>query len=162
MMLLAMIVGLWPDWAPMSAKSLPMESKLPDQLFPSNATYFLPDLYPVRWYHSGDVFVKYVVKDNISEGVVTQCYMPCRVKTRALPPTMLDFGRAVRRRSDSAVLVGPEALDCVPDGAAIGSNISRLAHLNYKNTHTPVALLRSRGGPAAIFKAPITGVLFLE
>ena len=53
--------------------------------------------------------------------------------------------------------VGPEA-PIVLTGAAIGSNVGRIARLNYK--HTTLLLCCGAGAAlAAIFKAPITGVV---
>ena len=55
--------------------------------------------------------------------------------------------------------VGPEA-PIVLTGAAIGSNVGRIARLNYK--HTTLLLCCGAGAAlAAIFKAPITGVVFV-
>ena len=55
--------------------------------------------------------------------------------------------------------VGPEA-PIVLTGAAIGSNVGRLARLNYRNT-TLMLCCGAGAAIAAIFKAPITGVVFV-
>ena len=55
--------------------------------------------------------------------------------------------------------VGPEA-PIVLTGAAIGSNIGKLARLNYKNI-TLLLCCGAGAAVAAIFKAPITGVVFV-
>ena len=117
--------------------------------FPVEQSHFLFLFYPVIGIILASLFVKYVVKDNISEGVTRVLYAMSRKNSYIAShncwtsvvggATTIGFGGSV----------GPEA-PIVLTGAAIGSNISRLAHLNYKNTTL-----------AAIFKAPITGVVFV-
>ena len=127
--------------------------------FPVEQSHFLFLFYPVIGIILASLFVKYVVKDNISEGVTRVLYAMSRKNSYIAShncwtsvvggATTIGFGGSV----------GPEA-PIVLTGAAIGSNISRLAHLNYKNT----ALLLGCGAGAAlaaIFKAPITGVVFV-
>ncbi len=55
--------------------------------------------------------------------------------------------------------VGPEA-PIVLTGAAIGSNVGKLARLNYRNI-TLLLCCGAGAALAAIFKAPITGVVFV-
>ena len=55
--------------------------------------------------------------------------------------------------------VGPEA-PIVLTGAALGSNVAKLAKLNYKNI-TLLLCCGAGAAVAAIFKAPITGVVFV-
>jgi CIC family chloride channel protein len=55
--------------------------------------------------------------------------------------------------------VGPEA-PIVLTGAALGSNVGKLAKLNYKNI-TLLLCCGAGAAVAAIFKAPITGVIFV-
>lgn len=127
--------------------------------FPVEQSHFLFLFYPVIGIILASLFVKYVVKDNISEGVTRVLYAMSRKNSYIAShncwtsvvggATTIGFGGSV----------GPEA-PIVLTGAAIGSNISRLAHLNYKNT---TLLLCCGAGAAlvAIFKAPITGVVFV-
>ena len=99
------------------------------------------------------------MRDNISEGVTRVLYAMSRRDSR-IPPhncwtsivggaTTIGFGGSV----------GPEA-PIVLTGAAIGSNVGRLARLNYRNT-TLMLCCGAGAAIAAIFKAPITGVVFV-
>lgn len=105
------------------------------------------------------LFVKHIVRDNISEGVTRVLYAMSRKGSR-IPShncwtsivggaTTIGFGGSV----------GPEA-PIVLTGAAIGSSIGKLARLNYKNI-TLLLCCGAGAAIAAIFKAPITGVVFV-
>ncbi|WP_295936772.1 chloride channel protein [uncultured Alistipes sp.] len=116
-------------------------------------------VYPAIGIILATLFVKYIVRDNISEGVTRVLYAMSRRNSR-LPrhncwtsivggATTIGFGGSV----------GPEA-PIVLTGAAIGSNVGQLARLNYKNT-TLLLCCGAGAALAAIFKAPITGVVFV-
>ncbi|MFR9523544.1 MAG: chloride channel protein [Rikenellaceae bacterium] len=127
--------------------------------FPNNESHILYLFYPIVGIILVTLFVKHFVRDNISEGVTRVLYAISRkgsnIKSHnnwtsiAASATTLGFGGSV----------GPEA-PIVLTGASIGSNVGKLARLNYKNT---TLLLCCGAGAAlsAIFKAPITGVLFV-
>ena len=127
--------------------------------FPVDSAHILFLIYPAVGIILATLFVKYIVRDNISEGVTRVLYAMSRRNSRIARhncwtsivggATTIGFGGAV----------GPEA-PIVLTGAAIGSNIGRLARLNYK--HTTLLLCCGAGAAlAAIFKAPITGVVFV-
>ncbi len=127
--------------------------------FPVDSAHFLFLIYPAVGIILATLFVKYIVRDNISEGVTRVLYaMSSRNSHIARHncwtsvvggATTIGFGGSV----------GPEA-PIVLTGAAIGSNVGRLARLNYK--HTTLLLCCGAGAAlAAIFKAPITGVVFV-
>ena len=127
--------------------------------FPVDSAHFLLLIYPAVGIILATLFVKYIVRDNISEGVTRVLYAMSRRNSRIARhncwtsivggATTIGFGGSV----------GPEA-PIVLTGAAIGSNIGRLARLNYK--HTTLLLCCGAGAAlAAIFKAPITGVVFV-
>lgn len=129
------------------------------QWFPVDSAHFLFLVYPVVGIVLASLFVKYIVRDNISEGVTRVLYAMSRRNSRIAAhncwtsvvggATTIGFGGSV----------GPEA-PIVLTGAAIGSNVGRLARLNYK--HTTLLLCCGAGAAlAAIFKAPITGVVFV-
>lgn len=116
-------------------------------------------IYPGIGIVLATLFVKYIVKDNISEGVTRVLYAMSSRGSRIAGhncwtsvvggATTIGFGGSV----------GPEA-PIVLTGAAIGSNVGKLAKLNYRN----ITLLLCCGAGAAvasIFKAPITGVVFV-
>lgn len=127
--------------------------------FPVDSAHILFLIYPAVGIILATLFVKYIVRDNISEGVTRVLYVMSRRNSRIARhncwtsivggATTIGFGGSV----------GPEA-PIVLTGAAIGSNIGRLARLNYK--HTTLLLCCGAGAAlAAIFKAPITGVVFV-
>ena len=127
--------------------------------FPVDSAHFLFLIYPAVGIILATLFVRYIVRDNISEGVTRVLYAMSRRNSHIAPhncwtsivggATTIGFGGSV----------GPEA-PIVLTGAAIGSNIGRLARLNYK--HTTLLLCCGAGAAlAAIFKAPITGVVFV-
>lgn len=127
--------------------------------FPVNEGNFLFLVYPAVGIILATLFVKYIVKNNISEGVTRVLYAMSSKGSRITShncwtsivggATTIGFGGSV----------GPEA-PIVLTGAAIGSNVGRLARLNYK--HSTLLLCCGAGAAlAAIFKAPITGVVFV-
>lgn len=127
--------------------------------FPANEAQFLFLIYPVIGIVLATLFVKYIVKDEISEGVTRVLYAMSRKDSRIAPhncwssvvggATTIGFGGSV----------GPEA-PIVLTGAAIGSNIGKAAKLNYKEL-TLLLCCGAGAAVAAIFKAPITGVVFV-
>ena len=101
--------------------------------FPVDSAHFLFLVYPAVGIILATLFVRYVVRDNISEGVTRVLYAMSRRDSRIARhncwtsivggATTIGFGGSV----------GPEA-PIVLTGAAIGSNVGRLARLNYKYT----------------------------
>lgn len=127
--------------------------------FPANEAQFLFLIYPAIGIILATLFVKYVVKDHISEGVTRVLYAMSRKDSRIAShncwtsivggATTIGFGGSV----------GPEA-PIVLTGAAIGSNVGKVAKLNYKEL-TLLLCCGAGAAVAAIFKAPITGVVFV-
>ena len=127
--------------------------------FPVDRAQFLYLIYPAIGIILATLFVKYVVKDQISEGVTRVLYAMSRTDSRIKRhncwssiiggATTIGFGGSV----------GPEA-PIVLTGAAIGSNVGKLAKLNYKEL-TLLLCCGAGAAVAAIFKAPITGVVFV-
>ena len=119
--------------------------------FPVDSAHILFLIYPAVGIILATLFVKYIVRDNISEGVTRVLYAMSRRNSRIARhncwtsivggATTIGFGGSV----------GPEA-PIVLTGAAIGSNIGRLARLNYKHT----TLLLCCGAVLAVLR----GVLF--
>ena len=127
--------------------------------FPVDSAHFLYLIYPAVGIILATLFVRYIVRDNISEGVTRVLYAMSRRNSRIAShncwtsvvggATTIGFGGSV----------GPEA-PIVLTGAAIGSTVGRLARLNYK--YTTLLLCCGAGAAlAAIFKAPTTGVVFV-
>ena len=127
--------------------------------FSVDRAQFLYLIYPAIGIILATLFVRHIVRDNISEGVTRVLYAMSRRDSRIARhncwtsivggATTIGFGGSV----------GPEA-PIVLTGAAIGSNVAQLARLNYR--HTTLLLCCGAGAAlAAIFKAPITGVIFV-
>ncbi len=127
--------------------------------FPSDQAQVLYLIYPAIGIVLATLFVKHVVRDEISEGVTRVLYAMSRRDSRIAShncwssivggATTIGFGGSV----------GPEA-PIVLTGAAIGSNVGKLARLNYKDL-TLLLCCGAGAAVAAIFKAPITGVVFV-
>ncbi len=105
------------------------------------------------------LFVKYVVKDDISHGV-----------TRVLKAISSKSSKIKGHNTYSSMIagaltigfggsVGPEA-PTVLTGSAIGSNFGKAFGLNHRQT-TILLGCGAAAALAAIFKAPITGVVFV-
>ena len=105
------------------------------------------------------IFVKKVIKDNISHGVTRILYAITHGRS------YIKFHNTYSSVVAGAITigfggsVGPEA-PIVMTGAAVGSNIGRLFRMNYRNT-TILLGCGAAGALAAIFKAPIAGVIFV-
>ncbi len=127
--------------------------------FPSDEAQALLLVYPAIGIILATLFVKYIVRDEISEGVTRVLYAMARKDSRIAGhncwssvvggATTIAFGGSV----------GPEA-PIVLTGAAIGSNVGKLARLNYREL-TLLLCCGAGAAVAAIFKAPITGVVFV-
>lgn len=127
--------------------------------FPKEEVGWLYLLYPMVGIILASLFVRLIVKDDISEGV-----------TKVLKAMSTNSSQIKPHNCYSSVVggaltigfggsVGPEA-PIVLTGAAIGSNIGKLVGLNYRS----MTLMLACGVAAAlsaIFKAPITGVIFV-
>lgn len=116
-------------------------------------------VYPAVGIILATLFVKYIVKDNISEGVTRVLYSMSRQGSRIKPHNMYSSIVGGATTIGFGGSVGPEA-PIVLTGAAIGSNIGQFMRLNYKH----ITMLLGCGAAAAlaaIFKAPITGVIFV-
>ena len=127
--------------------------------FDSETYHFLYLLYPVVGLILATLFVKYIVRDNISEGVTRVLYAMSSRGSRIAGHNCWTsmVGGAVTIGFGGSV--GPEA-PIVLTGAALGSNVGKLAKLNSKNI-TLLLCCGAGAAVAAIFKAPITGVVFV-
>ncbi|MBR3677537.1 MAG: chloride channel protein [Alistipes sp.] len=127
--------------------------------FDNDTFHFLYLIYPAIGIILATLFVKYIVKDNISEGVTRVLYAMSRRGSQIAGHNCWTsmVGGAVTIGFGGSV--GPEA-PIVLTGAALGSNVGKLAKLNYKNI-TLLLCCGTGAAVAAIFKAPITGVVFV-
>jgi CIC family chloride channel protein len=122
------------------------------------ATY-LYLVYPVVGIVIVSLFVRYIVKDNISEGVTRVLYAMSKRSSRIKPHNMWTSLVGGATTIGFGGSVGPEA-PIVLTGAAIGSNVGRALRLNYKQS-TLLLCCGAGAAVAAIFKAPIAGLVFV-
>ena len=127
--------------------------------FDSETYHFLYLIYPAIGIILATLFVKFIVRDNISEGVTRVLYAMSSRGSRIAGHNCWTsmVGGAVTIGFGGSV--GPEA-PIVLTGAALGSNVGKLAKLNYRNI-TLLLCCGAGAAVAAIFKAPITGVVFV-
>src|SRR5574344_881147 len=126
--------------------------------FSSSNDNYLYLLYPGIGMLLSMLFVRYVLKDNISHGVTKVLVAVSKNESRIKPHNTWTSVLTSSVTIGFGGSVGAEA-PIVYTGAAIGSNIGRLAGLSYRS----VTLLLGCGAAAAvagIFKAPLAGVLF--
>lgn len=127
--------------------------------FPISKAGWLYLVYPGIGIMVASIFVKYIIQDDISEGVTKVLYAMSKRGSIIKPHNCYSSVVGGAMTIGFGGSVGPEA-PIVLTGAAIGSNIGRLLKLNYRN----ITLMLSCGvaaALAAIFKAPITGVIFV-
>jgi CIC family chloride channel protein len=116
-------------------------------------------VYPAVGIIIASLFVRYIVKDNISEGVTRVLYAMSKRSSRIKPHNMWTSLVGGATTIGFGGSVGPEA-PIVLTGAAIGSNVGRALRLNYKQS-TLLLCCGAGAAVAAIFKAPIAGLVFV-
>jgi CIC family chloride channel protein len=116
-------------------------------------------VYPIAGIILATLFVRYIIKDRIDEGVSRVLYAISRNRSRLRPHNSYSSMAASATTIGFGGSVGPEA-PIVMTGSAIGSNVGRLLRLNYRNT-TLLLCCGAAAAVAAIFKAPIAGVAFV-
>ncbi len=120
-----------------------------------NYLYFV---YPVIGIFIAVMFVNYIVKQSVGHGIPSVLYAISKnsgvIKSHNMFSSVVSSALTVGF-GGSVGLEGPT----VATGAAIGSNIGRLFHLNHKQI---ILLLgcASAGAMSAIFKAPIAAIIF--
>ncbi len=127
--------------------------------FTFQAITFLYLLYPMCGLVLTYLFMKYVVKDNISHGVSKVLYGISKNHSQIKPGNTWTSLVACTLTLGFGGSVGPEAPG-VLTGSAIGSNMARLFRQDYKNT-TLLLGCGAAGALASLFAAPIAGVVFV-
>ncbi|MDN3665307.1 chloride channel protein [Algibacter miyuki] len=120
-----------------------------------HAFYFL---FPIIGLTLAYLSIKYVIRNKVSHGIPSTLYAISKRKGLMKPfqmfgsiltaPLTVGFGGSVG-------LEGPT----VATGAALGSNISRMFHMN-QTTRTLLIGCASAGAMSSIFKAPIAAIIF--
>ncbi|MDR2774311.1 MAG: chloride channel protein [Tannerella sp.] len=122
------------------------------------ANYWLL-IYPVTGILMSGLFVKYIVRDDISHGVTKILFAISQRKSRIKPHNMWSSLVASTFTIGFGGSVGAEA-PIVLTGAAIGSNLGRAFRLEQKTLMLLVGC-GAAGAVAGIFKAPIAGLVFV-
>ena len=115
-------------------------------------------VYPVLGIYLTSLFVRYIVKDNISHGITRILYAISTNKSRLKSHNCWSSVIASAITIGFGGSVGAEA-PIVLTGSAIGSNLGQLFHLDRKMLMTLVGC-GAAGAIAGIFKAPIAGLVF--
>lgn len=120
-----------------------------------HAFYFL---FPILGFTLVYFIIKYVIRNKVSHGIPSTLYSISKRKgimkrfqmfgSILTAPITIGFGGSVG-------LEGPT----VATGAAIGSNISRMFHMN-QTTRNLLIGCAAAGAMSSIFKAPIAGIIF--
>ena len=114
--------------------------------------------YPVAGILLSSLYVKYVVRDNISHGVTRVLYAISQNKSRLKKHNMYTSVIASSITIGFGGSVGAEG-PIVYTGAAIGSNLGRVFRMSPRILMILVGC-GAAAGIAGIFKAPIAGMLF--
>jgi CIC family chloride channel protein len=115
-------------------------------------------VYPVVGIFLTGLFIRYIVRDNISHGVTRILFAISRRQGRIKPHNMFSSVFASAITIGFGGSVGAES-PIVMTGSAIGSNLGR----SFKMDHKTLMLLVGCGAAGAIsgiFKAPIAGLVF--
>ena len=127
--------------------------------FDADQVNYLYLFYPVIGILLAGLFVKYIVRDDISHGVTKILYAISQRKSRIKPHNMWTSIMASSVTIGFGGSVGAEA-PIVLTGAAIGSNLGRFFRMEQKTLMLLVGC-GAAGAVAGIFKAPIAGLVFV-
>lgn len=160
LILLALIVGLAAGLAAFVLKSLVgLIQRLLTQGIVSSETSWLYFLFPAVGILLAALFVRFVVKDDISHGVTKILYAISRKRARIKAHNCWTSMVASAVTIGFGGSVGAEA-PIVLTGSAIGSDLGKRFHLPPSSIMLLVGC-GAAGAVAGIFKAPITGVMFV-
>lgn len=157
--ILALLVGVFGGVAALVLKTLIhlISGFLTAHLSISGGNYLFL-LYPVAGILLSSLYVKYVVRDNISHGVTRVLYAISQNKSRLKKHNMYSSVIASSITIGFGGSVGDEG-PIVYTGAAIGSNLGRVFRMSPRILMILVGC-GAAAGIAGIFKAPIAGMLF--
>ncbi len=127
--------------------------------FVNNEVNFLFLIYPVIGIFLAGLFVKYVVKDDISHGITKILYAISQRRSFIKLHNVCSSIIASSITIGFGGSVGAEA-PIVLTGSAIGSNLGRFFKLEPKYLMLLIGC-GAAGAIAGIFKAPITGLVFV-
>jgi CIC family chloride channel protein len=119
---------------------------------------YLYIVYPLAGMVLTVIFVKFVVKDNISHGISRILYAISRKRSSIRAHNTWTSIVASTLTIGFGGSVGAEA-PIVLTGASIGSRVGKLFKLNYRNI-TLLIGCGAAGAVSGIFKAPVAGIVF--
>lgn len=158
-LILSFVVGLLTSGAALILKSIiHLIQNFLTSPFSVNEVNYLYLLYPAIGIFLASMYVRFVVKDDISHGVTHILYAISRRQGRLKRHNMWTSILASSVTIGMGGSVGAEA-PIVLTGSAIGSNLGSYFKMNHK---TLMLLMGcgAAGAIAGIFKAPIAGLLF--
>ncbi|MEA5007023.1 MAG: chloride channel protein [Rikenellaceae bacterium] len=159
MLLLALIVGLCSGMAAVILKyAIHYISMLLKGWFNGSSESWLYLVYPGVGMLVSMLFVRYIIKDNISHGVTKVLKAVAKHESRIKAHNVWSSIVSSSLTIGFGGSVGAEA-PIVYTGAAIGSNLAQKLGLSYKNM-TILLGCGAAGAIAGIFKAPLAGILF--
>jgi len=126
--------------------------------FDASSSNWLYLVYPVVGIYITSLFVRHVVKDNISHGITRILYAISQNRSRLKPHNTWSSVIASAITIGFGGSVGAEA-PIVLTGSAIGSNLGKLFKMDSKTLMLLVGC-GAAGAIAGIFKAPIAGLVF--
>jgi len=158
-LILSFVIGIFTSLAALLLKETIhfIQHILIDRAEATKANYFYL-IYPVIGILITGLFVKYVVKDDISHGVTKILHAISQRKSRIKTHNLWSSLTASSITIGFGGSVGAEA-PIVLTGSAIGSNLGRLFKMEQKTLMLLVGC-GAAGAIAGIFKAPIAGLLF--
>ncbi len=159
-LMLSLFVGICTGIAAFFLKTLVDEIKfLLTQGFDEAETNGLYLVYPAIGILLTSLFIKYIVRDDISHGVTKILYAISRKKARIKPHNRWSSIVASAITIGFGGSVGAEA-PIVLTGSAFGSDFGKRFHLP-PNTVMLLVGCGAAGAVAGIFKAPIAGLVFV-
>ena len=159
LIILALIVGFFAAVAAYTLHSIiNLIVALLTSSFSKTSANWLYLVYPVVGIYLTSLFVRYIVRDNISHGITRILWAISSNKSRLKSHNCWSSVIASAITIGFGGSVGAEA-PIVLTGSAIGSNLGQLFHLDRKTLMTLVGC-GAAGAIAGIFKAPIAGLVF--
>ncbi len=160
MLLLALLVGVVSAMAGLLLKwFIEMLRDLLTNQFSVSHPNLLYLVYPVVGIWLSSLFIRRVVRDNISHGITRILFAIARKQSYIRPHNCWSSLIASAITIGFGGSVGAEA-PIVLTGSAIGSNLGRLFHMNSRQLMLLVGC-GAAGAIAGIFKAPIAGLVFV-
>ncbi len=159
LLVLAFLVGLLSAVAAFILHSLiDLIGSLLTGKFTATGSNWLYLVYPVIGIYLTSLFVRHIVKDNISHGITRILYAISSKQSRLKAHNTWSSVIASAITIGFGGSVGAEA-PIVLTGSAIGSRLGQVFHLDNKTLMTLVGC-GAAGAIAGIFKAPIAGLVF--